>query len=966
MDDCFNHAGLSVDDKRLDGTIPSEKHNIIADIAKILTKWRDLFPYFGLEEYEKEEIEAAGDLSEQKRVLVTRWIQRYGPTATFRHLCTILCEQHRLDLVRAVCEVVKSIELKSIASPALVPVIRKSFAASVDASTAMHCNTSPQQQSALSHFNCKLRARYAEYPFPHHSSPQCKKWIPHINKEYVHPDVISREEREEQPDSRAHLEAFLCRQHCRFTEKGRGNPVQLAKLFEVRSGEKCKCVLMEGGPGMGKSTLAWQVCHRWAKRELFSQYLTVVLLLLRDSKVQQMEQVEDLFHRMRNKRDQKLIQQEIGNGEATLIILDGLDELPGHLLSTQSIFTDLLSGEVLSDATILVTSRPSATQQLLTCWNRQISKHFVICGFSEKDVSKYIKSMLSGKKLTEFQKHLSTHSQIQAIMYVPLHSAIVMAVYLQYKELPETLTKLYKLLVRKILLQYIDDHQCIGAEKVACDVIGKELPYLVHTHFLNLCKFAYDHTCRQQLIFHDLPEELHDLGFTDAVPELIFPENCSYNFLHLSIQEFLAACHISFLNPQEQEQLLLRSREEHHFKNMMIFAAGITKFEHIRKETMEQVVGVKDEMVCHLDGYGLQLLYECQNVTFLDKEDTYSVSLGWSSQAHHYLALGSVIANSKCTWKLQLFLSNVRTEMFVQKLNSNTEPDYTIASMDIQSFFGDNTLLAQESKHFSACIRSLAMPPILRDNESITCLCKWLSICYQLETLSVPNLQHSEQGLDPELASKIIMLSNNTVYSEMVLREMAARFDHVEMVSNALILVPSLKILDMKGSKFTLQGMHPFTFLLRQNHSLTEVNISECNIDRDCTCCLAVALSINTTLRVLDMSRNSIGDEGALVMAIMLKSNTVLTKLDISSNAVGDKGVVAIAEMLEHNTTLTVLNMSSNKEGWRGVVSMANALKDNKTLTEYVNNNPFKVAGEAMYMYDFYKETKIHKRRQYC
>ena len=842
LDDCFNHAGLSVDDKRLDGTIPSEKHNIIADIAKILTKWRDLFPYFGLEEYEKEEIEAAGNLSEQKRVLVTRWIQRYGPTATFRHLCTILCEQHRLDLVRAVCEVVKSIELKSIASPAVVPVIRKSFAASVDASAAMHCNSSPQQQSALSHFNCKLRARYAEYPFPHHSSPQCKKWIPHINKEYVHPDVISREEREEQPDSRAHLEAFLCRQHCRFTEKGHGNPVQLAKLFEVRSGEKCKCVLVEGGPGMGKSTLAWQVCHRWAKRELFSQYLTVVLLLLRDSKVQQMEQVEHLFHRIRNKRDQKLIQQEIGNGEATLIILDGLDELPGHLLSTQSIFTDLLSGEVLSDATILVTSRPSATQQLLTCWNRQISKHFVICGFSEKDVSKYIKSMLSGEKLMEFQKHLSTHSQIQAIMYVPLHSAIVMAVYLQYKELPETLTKLYKLLVRKFLLQYIDDHQCIGAEKVACDVIGKELPYLVHTHFLNLCKFAYDHTCRQQLIFHDLPEELHDLGFTDAVPELIFPENCSYNFLHLSIQEFLAACHISFLNPQEQERLLLRSRKEHHFKNMMIFAAGITKFEHIRKETMKQVVGVKDEMVCHLDGYGLQLLYECQNVAFLDEEDTYSVSLGWSSQAHHYLALGSVIANSKCTWKLQLFLSNVRTEMFVQKLNSNTEPDYTIASMDIQSFFGDNTLLAQESKHFSACIRSLAMPPILKDNESITCLCKWLSICYQLETLSVPNLQHSKEielDLDREPASGMIMLS-----------EMAARFDHIEMVSKALILVPSLKILDMKGSKFSLRGMLAFASMLLQNQSLTKVDIRECEIDRDCACFLALALYNNRTLRV--------------------------------------------------------------------------------------------------------------------
>ena len=60
--------------------------------------------------------------------------------------------------------------------------------------------------------------------------------------------------------------------------------------------------------------------------------------------------------------------------------------------------------------------------------------------------------------------------------------------------------------------------------------------------------------------------------------ELYMHRTCSYNFLHLSIQEFLAAYHVSLLSPQDQEQLLLRSREEHHFKNMMRFVAGLTKF----------------------------------------------------------------------------------------------------------------------------------------------------------------------------------------------------------------------------------------------------------------------------------------------------------------------------------------------------------------------------------------------------
>ena len=130
--------------------------------------------------------------------------------------------------------------------------------------------------------------------------------------------------------------------------------------------------------------------------------------------------------------------QELGTRKETLVILDGLDELPSHLLSKQSIFTDLLSGEVLGDATILVTSRPSATQQLLTYWKQRMLKHVIIQGFNEEDIEEYAKSILSGEKLTEFQKQLSIHPHIRSIMYVPLHSAIVMAVYLQHKHLPKT------------------------------------------------------------------------------------------------------------------------------------------------------------------------------------------------------------------------------------------------------------------------------------------------------------------------------------------------------------------------------------------------------------------------------------------------------------------------------------------------------------------------------------------------
>ena len=110
-------------------------------------------------------------------------------------------------------------------------------------------------QTILSRFSAELRARYAEYPLPHHSNPQCRKWMSNISKEYIHPDIISKEEQEEQPDS--HKEAILRGQRWRITKKGSGTHVQLEELLQTSSGEHCKVVLVEGGPGMGIRVL----CH---------------------------------------------------------------------------------------------------------------------------------------------------------------------------------------------------------------------------------------------------------------------------------------------------------------------------------------------------------------------------------------------------------------------------------------------------------------------------------------------------------------------------------------------------------------------------------------------------------------------------------------------------------------------------------------------------------------------------------
>ena len=131
LDECFHNAGIPVDDVILDETITRIDH--IAVIARKITQWRDLCPFLGIEESEKEVIETASELNEQRRKLLNIWKQKNGRRATYRYLCTILWNQSRLDLIEAVCEVMKSNV--------------------VSAEAVMPCHTPPDPQSPISHFS---------------------------------------------------------------------------------------------------------------------------------------------------------------------------------------------------------------------------------------------------------------------------------------------------------------------------------------------------------------------------------------------------------------------------------------------------------------------------------------------------------------------------------------------------------------------------------------------------------------------------------------------------------------------------------------------------------------------------------------------------------------------------------------------------------------------------------------------
>ena len=237
---------------------------------------------------------------------------------------------------------------------------------------------------------------------------------------------------------------------------------------------------------------------------------------------------------------------------SALIILEGFDELPNSYRNDQSIFMQLISGRLLPLATILVTSRPWATQVIRQNCGNHISQHIEILGFTSDQITRYIESTLPQDEVSDLNSYLERHPQIRSGMYIPLNSAIVVTVYQESQEtgcaLPTTLTELYTALTQALLHRHMRGHPEYGTAIKCIDTLALSVPPKVHKNLFKLCELAYSGIVDQlQLIFLDLPSDFDDLGFMDSVTELYVTQGTvsSYNFIHLTFQEFLAAVHIS-------------------------------------------------------------------------------------------------------------------------------------------------------------------------------------------------------------------------------------------------------------------------------------------------------------------------------------------------------------------------------------------------------------------------------------
>ena len=380
---------------------------------------------------------------------------------------------------------------------------------------------------------------------------------------------------------------------------GRKCPIDMNEIAaNLPSQAMKKVILVEGAPGVGKSTFAWEFCRRWERGEIAQQYDLVLLLRLRDDRISKAKCLKDLiYHHSERVREAVVSELESCLGINVLLLLEGYDELPDECRQS-SLFLDLINGQQLPFATLLITSRPWATYDVRRKFEHRIFQHIEVLGFTKEQVTAYIRSTLSEEEALDLEERLRKQSTVRTCMYIPLNCAIVVTVYLECKAngvaLPTTLSGFYETVSFAILLRYL------RAIDISSEPIENfhNLPAVLKGKFCSLCQLAYDSIAgagnRVKLIFTNLHKDFDGLGFMDSVFELFETSKAvaSHNFLHLTFQEFLAAVHISNMEAEQRLQHFKRHKEGR-LRVVLRFLAGITKLKDF--STPSSFVGLLDQ-----------------------------------------------------------------------------------------------------------------------------------------------------------------------------------------------------------------------------------------------------------------------------------------------------------------------------------------------------------------------------------
>ena len=388
-------------------------------------------------------------------------------------------------------------------------------------------------------------------------------------------------------------------------KKGKKVPLELKDIFSKCTTPKDgrKLLVFEGPPGIGKSTLVLHICHNWEQKKLFSEFKWVIRVPLRDEAIQNASCLADIIHHIipaRSEEEARAIARVIieSLGIEGLLLFDGWDEHSHR----KTFLAELVRNPKrfgLDLCTIVVTTRPVAADKL----RRLATSRIEIMGFGNEEREEFFREALAGyeKKLEELFEHLKKHPLISGSAYVPLVAAfLVDIVRTPGMSLPVTLHGMY---IEIILCNVLRETTKSSPELGICmdnidtlDNLTESYPS-IRNLFTGLCRLAYHGVQENRVVFYDKDlkkarlgdVESTKLGLVHAVKQstACTKQSNSYSFIHLTVQETLAAYYTSKMSEKEQVKTFQNMLGNPRLANVLHMYAGFSK---LRSKKVRKVV----------------------------------------------------------------------------------------------------------------------------------------------------------------------------------------------------------------------------------------------------------------------------------------------------------------------------------------------------------------------------------------
>ena len=379
-----------------------------------------------------------------------------------------------------------------------------------------------------------------------------------------------------------------------------------ADLFKPKGvyNKRPKTILVVGRPGIGKTLLTKKLFYQWQKQISEFWYGKIVILI----RFRAFNKGETSLREMLRHSDGLNVSSADFNGiyeymclfpSNVILVFDGLDELkmnneflaeektvnnPNEVTHILLIFKQLVKGTLLPGVTVLTTSRPMAEQIYKgLIFDRKVE----ILGFHEKQIKDYVERFCRDdkQKSSEIWHLIEESPELLSLCYIPVNSYIVCLTLNEsigvdeqeevagQSNVPRTITELYKRAIKILLFRHNLKYK---NKPIPKDYIIAKLPEQLQNHLDKLKGIAYNGMIKEQLVFdyessNKLVAELSDSGLFNKLED---KRRNFFCFLHLTIQEFLAALHV--VDDMENVESFLSEHIENPKWHLVIqFVAGL-------------------------------------------------------------------------------------------------------------------------------------------------------------------------------------------------------------------------------------------------------------------------------------------------------------------------------------------------------------------------------------------------------